>query len=79
MPAGRKRRCPHVELNANIPEREDNIVTHVEVTRNTRQRIHTKSNKVSIPAVDPPPRQPSPPQPPESLLSSEFTPHNPPQ
>ena len=61
MASKAKRKHVHTEFRINIPVETASIVTRVEVTRNDRKRILTKSTDVSIPIASGPSSQfPSP-------------------
>lgn len=58
MAAGRgKRKRVQAQLRTNIPLDGDSLVTRVEVTRDTKQRILAQSRTVSVPVTDLPPVQ----------------------
>jgi hypothetical protein len=71
MPPRGKRKRVHTQIHTNIPLDGDVVVTHVEVTRDTKQRILAQSTRVSIPITDLPPSQDASPQASDPLLSSD--------
>lgn len=55
-PRGKRKRA-QPQIRTNIPLDQNAVVTRVEVTRDPKQRILTKSRRVSVPVTDPPPSQ----------------------
>jgi hypothetical protein len=62
----RKRKRSHIQLRTSVPAKHD-IVTRVEVVRNSNQRIRTTSTKVSIPVTHVPSLHHTPPHTSEPL------------
>ena len=79
--APRKRKRGHAQTRTGIPLHRDAVVTRVEITRKTKQRILTKSFKVSVPVIEatssqrPPSRTPEP----QPLVSDSEPPIDKPQ
>ena len=55
--ASRKRKRVHIQIRTGIPIHKDAVVTCMEVTRSTKQRILAKSRKVSVPVTETPSSQ----------------------
>ena len=74
MVSSKKRKRTHVEIRSNIPLRGDAVVTRVEVSRKTKQRVRVKSSQVSVPITNPAPSEDTPSETPDPILPTPNDP-----